>query len=153
MTDLWTIVLPLSAPRIESRPRFGNCTEGTNCWAFPCRLTQCVSLQVQLNCKPKLKWKIKIATSSYCLHQAKQYIYIFFASWQSNRECRKQANRRAFAGFRKGVEKVSGVMSNKSSSENERKGVEDGGESSDAVRLRDGGAEEKTAGWAAGSRD
>lgn len=37
-------------------------------------------------------------------------------------------------------------MSNKSSSENERKGVEDGGESSDSVRLRDGGAEEKTAG-------
>lgn len=150
MTDLWTIVLPLSARRIESRPRFGNCTEGTNCWAFPCRLTQYVSLQVQLNCKPKLKWKIKIATGSYCLHQA---IFFFFASRQSSRECRKQANRRAFAGCRKGVEKVSGVMSNKSSSENERKGVEDGGESSDAVRLRDGSAEEKTAGWAAGSRD
>lgn len=37
--------------------------------------------------------------------------------------------------FQKGCEKkVSGVMSNKSTSENERKGAEGGGESSDAVQ-------------------
>lgn len=48
--------------------------------------------------------------------------------------CRKEANTRVFAGFRKGAGKVSGVMSNKSTSEKERKGVEGGGDSSGAVQ-------------------
>lgn len=156
MTDLWTIVLLLSVRRIESRPGFINCAERHKLQSVPCRLTQYISLQVQLNWKPKLKTeKLRLPPVHIACIWLYIYVYTYIVFLPVGRAAESAENRQigeCLQAARKGVGKVSGVMSNKSSSENERKGVEEGGESSDAVRLRDGGTEEKTAGWAAGSR-